>query len=240
MCNLYDHVPADKVPFILQHHELVDAAIADELAGIARGQKSNKSALTYPKYPAPVVIVKDGKLALETMKWGMPGPVFPGKDGKIGRPSFVTNVRNTESRHWTPWLAATNVTVGKDKNQGGRCLVPVASFAEPDQHTSKPVINRWFARPKGDPFFFAGIWREWTGDHGTVKVPDQGKHRLFSFLTTEASADVKPVHSKASPVLLLTSADMKRWLYGTAADALALQKPATAKSLVVLEGQKAA
>ncbi len=28
MCNLLEHVPADEVPFILQHHELIDNEIA--------------------------------------------------------------------------------------------------------------------------------------------------------------------------------------------------------------------
>jgi hypothetical protein len=27
-------------------------------------------------------------------------------------------------------------------------------FAEPDRNTSKPVINRWFGRADGMPFFF--------------------------------------------------------------------------------------
>jgi len=240
MCNLYDHVPAADVPFILQHYKLIGRDVADAMAKDARRQKSNAPTITWPKYPAPVVVVKDGQLAIETLKWGMPGPVFPGKDGKVGRPSFITNVRNTESRHWTSWLAATNVMVGKDKNEGGRCLVPVASFAEPDQNTSKPVINRWFKRPKGEPFFFAGIWREWTGDHGTIKQPDVGKHRLFAFLTTEASADVKPIHSKASPVLLLDGAAAKCWLHGSSADALKLQKPAPGQTLIVATDKKAA
>jgi hypothetical protein len=49
------------------------------------------------------------------------------------------------------------VTVGKDKLQGGRCIVPATMFAEPDRNTSKPVVNRWFGRADGTPFFFAGI-----------------------------------------------------------------------------------
>ena len=32
----------------------------------------------------------------------MPGPIFPGE--RSTRPRFITNVRNTASRHWTPWL----------------------------------------------------------------------------------------------------------------------------------------
>lgn len=237
MCNLYTmKLSRDEVRGLLEHYQLANREWAKLFEKEQRG--INDDGRIYPKYAAPVVTVQKGEERLEKMKWGMPGPVFPGKDGKIGRPSFITNVRNTESRHWTSWLAGTEVTVGKDKNAGGRCIVPASAFAEPDQNTTRPVINRWFKRADGLPFFFAGIWREWTGDHGTIKAPDVGKHRLFSFLTTDASADVKPIHSKASPVLLRSAADIKTWLHGTAADALKLQKPAPKGALVVLPDKK--
>ena len=128
--------------------------------------------------------------------------------------------------------------VGKDGNRGGRCLVPAAAFSEPDQNTSKPVINRWFRRADGLPFFFAGVWREWTGDHGTIKAPDVAKHRLYAFLTTDASPDVQPYHTKATPLILRTAEDVQRWLRGTMLEALELQKPAEEKSLAVLQEKK--
>jgi hypothetical protein len=45
-------------------------------------------------------------------------------------------------------------------NKAQRCIVPATAFAEPDRNTSKPVVFRWFRRIDGEPFFFAGIWRE--------------------------------------------------------------------------------
>jgi hypothetical protein len=42
---------------------------------------------------------------------------------------------------------------------------------------------------------------------------------------------VKPVHEKATPVMLLSADDVKRWLYGSAADALELQKPRRTRRL---------
>ena len=48
-------------------------------------------------------------------RWGMPGPPQFG-----GAP--ITNIRNTASRHWQPWLGPEH-----------RCLVPFTSFSEPDQ-----------------------------------------------------------------------------------------------------------
>jgi hypothetical protein len=55
----------------------------------------------------------------------MPGLVFPPKPGtKPTRQTFITNIRNTTSGHWKPWLAATSVTVGKDKNLAVDALCP--------------------------------------------------------------------------------------------------------------------
>src|SRR5580692_11762099 len=75
----------------------------------------------FPDKMAPVVrTAPDGVRELIMMRWGFPPPVFPGQ--KSLRP--VTNIRNTSSRHWTPWL----------KKPEHRCLVPVTSFAEPDNN----------------------------------------------------------------------------------------------------------
>lgn len=50
--------------------------------------------------------------------------------------------------------------------------------------------------------FFAGICGEWWGDYGTKKEPNEGTHKLFSFLTTQANDLVRPVHAGAMPVVL--------------------------------------
>jgi putative SOS response-associated peptidase YedK len=237
MCNLYTmKLSRAEVRGLLEHYKLVGKEWSELFAQDQAGK--NESGLVYPKYPAPVVIVEDGVETLEKMRWGIPGPVFPTKDGKTPRPSFITNIRNTASGHWKPWLAATSVVVGKDKNAGGRCIVPAVAFAEPDKGTSKPVINRWFGRTDGLPFFFAGVWREWTGDHGTIAKPDVARHRLYSFLTTEPNGVVQPVHEKAMPVMLLTAEDVKRWLYASAADALKLQKPAPDAAIRIVPDRK--
>jgi len=106
-------------------------------------------------------------------------------------------------------------------------------FAEPDRNTSKPVINRWFGRADGVPFFFAGIWREWQGDVGTIKTPNVGLHRLYAILTTEPNGVVQPIHDKAMPVMLMTAEDVDVWLNGTLEEALKLQKPQPDDTLVI-------
>jgi putative SOS response-associated peptidase YedK len=110
--------------------------------------------------------------------------------------------------------------------------VPATAFAEPDRNTSKPVVFR-FRRTAGEPFFFAGIWREWEGDRGTKAKPNVGRHKLYSFLTTAPNGVVEPIHNKAMPVLLMTPADVERWLEGAPEEALELQKPTHADAIVM-------
>jgi putative SOS response-associated peptidase YedK len=93
-----------------------------------------------------------------------------------------------------------------------RCVVPATAFFEFDRQLRKP---RWFKRPDSAMFFFAGIWRPWTGDRGTKKAPNVGNHTLFSITTTEPNGVVQPVHEQAMPVLLMTPADVGRWLTGS-------------------------
>ena len=56
-------------------------------------------------------------------------------------------------------------------------------------------------------------------------MPDVGKHLVFSFLTTDASQDVAPIHPDATPVLLLDEAAREQWMNATIELALELQRP---------------
>ena len=74
----------------------------------------------------------------------------------------TTNIRNTASSHWKPWLGP-----------GNRCLVPFTSFSEPDQvgGSLQPV---WFALDEERPLaFFAGDLE--AGTH--LRPQDQGRAR---------------------------------------------------------------
>ncbi len=86
----------------------------------------------FPDQLAPVVRVdKDGERALEMMRWGFPPPP------KLGTRA-VTNVRNTASSYWRPWL-----------NPEFRCLVPATSFCE--YTDSQPKVPHWFAPGRRSP-----------------------------------------------------------------------------------------
>ena len=66
----------------------------------------------------------------------------------------------------------------------------------------------------------SAIWRPWTG----TRKGETGEHLLFAFLTTAPNDVVRPVHSKAMPVILTGNA-CDIWLESDTATALKLQQP---------------
>jgi putative SOS response-associated peptidase YedK len=86
---------------------------------------------------------------------------------------------------------------------------------------SSPKVPHWFARNEERPLFaFAGIWRPWTGE----RKGEAGEHLLYTFLPTEPNEVVRPVHSKAMPIILQPD-EWEAWLTGPVENALALQRP---------------
>ena len=91
-----------------------------------------------------------------------------------------------------------------------------------------------------------------SGDHRLVRAmrdrtgnlppmpgifPDE--HELFGFLSTDANADVRPIHPKAMPVILTTEAEIEQWVTAPADEALTLQRPLPDGTLkVVMTGEK--
>jgi putative SOS response-associated peptidase YedK len=128
------------------------------------------------------------------VRWGFPPVAKPG-----ARP--ITNVRNLQSGYWRGWLKPE--------------FRWATSFCKYDvRHAKRPT---WFALGEDRPLFaFAGIWRPWTGTRGTKAAPAEGEHLLYAFLTTDANAEVAPVHPKAMPVVLRTAEEIDpRWMCST-------------------------
>ncbi len=173
----------------------------------------NQPSDVYPDREGIVVRAVDGEPIVEAMRWGFPPPP------KGNRP--VTNVRNTKSSFWRPWLKPEQ-----------RCLVPVEMFAEYGPET--PKREHWFARKDGKPMWFAGIWRPWEGERGTKANPVSGEHLLYSFLTCEPNAVVKRIHPKAMPVVLEPK-DCETWLNAPVEVALELQHAAADDVLEIVE-----
>jgi putative SOS response-associated peptidase YedK len=157
-------------------------------------------------------------------RWGMPTPPQFLK-GRVDR--GVTNIPNVASAHWRAWMKPEF-----------RCLVPATSFCEPTD-APEPSTGRkrwtWFALAEERPLFaFAGIWCTWRGPRGTQKNPVEGEHTLYGFLTTEPNAIVRPVHSKAMPVILTEPAEFDAWLESDVESALKLQRPLPADRLRIV------
>ncbi len=91
----------------------------------------------HPADPAAVICEKNGKPALETMKWGYPGVKDKG---------LIINAR-AESLEEKPMF--------KQDYQFRRCVVPAAGFYEWDRKKQKAV----FQLPEAGICYLAGIFR---------------------------------------------------------------------------------
>lgn len=197
----------------------------------------------YPDYAAPVVVEGSEGREIRDMRWGMPSSkkaLFEAASKRASKlrdkgtefdfdellkmepDKGTTNVRNTASAHWRPWLGPAN-----------RCLVPFTSFSEPDQdHTGsrKPV---WFALDETEPLaFFAGIFTP----HACVRMKSKGWEEVeaFGFLTTDSAEPVATYHSKAMPVILTEPAEWEEWLSGESWAHVAHLQRSLADRLVVV------
>jgi putative SOS response-associated peptidase YedK len=201
MCNLYSYTKGQMA--------------IRELAKAMRDETGNLPLLSgiFPDSLAPVVRrARDGVREIAMMRWGFPPPPSLGT-----RP--VTNVRNTSSPYWRGWL-----------KPDFRCVVPVSSFCE-WADTKPKKTPTWFAlSEERQPFFFAGIWRPWTG----ARKGESGEHRLYAFLTTDANREVGAVHPKAMPAILTTGEEIETWLEAPVEEALRLQRPLPDGSLAVV------
>jgi putative SOS response-associated peptidase YedK len=182
----------------------------------------------FPDMAAPVARnAPDGVRELAMLRWGMPTPP------KFVRGSVdtgVTNIRNVKSPHWRRWLKPES-----------RCVVPATSFSEYEPKPD-PVTKRkapvWFALSEERPLFcFAGIWTPWSGTRKNAE--GDMDHELFGFLTTEANADVRPIHARAMPVILTTEDEIETWMTAPNEEAIELQRPLSDEMLrIVARGEK--
>jgi len=232
MCNLYRQRSGPQA--------LMDAARAmrSDVGNLAPGD-------VYPDYSAPIVRWEGDERILTSARWGLPSSRkalldaatrradklrAKGKDVDFPKllelepDSGTTNVRNTSSAHWRPWLRPEN-----------RCLVPFTAFSEPGRDAEGKYRPVWFQLAGDDPeplAFFAGIYvRDWT----CVRKIKTGMETcdLFAFLTTEPSEPVKSVHPKAMPVILTEPEEIEAWMNAPWEIARELQRALPDGALVI-------
>lgn len=190
----------------------------------------------FPDYLAPIVRNFEDRRELTNVRWGMPSSSFAQfeaakkraqkieqKQGRVldpeefkrllalGPDKGTTNIRNTGSKHWQPWLATQF-----------RCLVPFNSFSEFNKEEGGDI---WFAFNDDRPLaFFAGLWApQWKSvckvKEGLVTTD------LFAFLTTQPNAEVGAIHPKAMPVILTSPDEIELWMTADWELAKKLQRP---------------
>lgn len=219
MCNLYSHTKGQQA--IIEFTR----AMRDKTGNLPPQPG------IFPDYMAPIVRNTAEGRELAMARWGMPSSaraIFEATQKRAraleakGKPvdfqallkvepdTGTTNIRNTSSTHWRPWLGIEN-----------RCVVPFTSFSEFNREAGGDI---WFAFDETRPLaFFAGITTRWT----SVRKVREGvtTNDLFGFLTTEPNAEVGAVHPKAMPVILRTLDEVDAWLTAPAADVPKLQRP---------------
>lgn len=135
-----------------------------------------------PTSQLPVVVSRDGRRILTTMRWGLVPPWA--KSIAIGRSTFNARAEDVRTRPafrgaWT---------------NGRRCLVIADAYYEWRAADKQPFA---VALANRGPMTFAGLWDSWRDPETEGGKP----LKSFAILTTTANEKLAPLHHRM-PVLL--------------------------------------
>lgn len=181
----------------------------------------------------------------ENRWWEEPRDVFPRQPGP-----FIRRARHDPgySRELTvgrwgliPWFSKTadvkfstnnarseelaaKATFKDPWRRGQRCIIPAATFDEPNWESGKNVWWR-FARADGDPWGLAGLWNVWrdpaTGEEVesyTMLTINADAHPLMSRMH-KPDPKLGPDKQDKRSVIPIELADVDQWLAGTVQEA---------------------
>ena len=170
-------------------------ARAPSVGTLAGAGTEAQSANAYPSSAAPLIIpafdtalgvnrFEEGLLEARQLVWGFE------EAWKPGQLVFNTRIESTDKPMWREALAHR------------RCVIPVTSFFEthqsethPSAKTGRPVKRSYEFRVPGQSLMLIG--GVWTGDR-------------FSMVTTEANADMAPIHPRMP--MVLRQEELPQWL----------------------------
>ncbi len=133
-----------------------------------------------PTHRVPVVGWREGRRALRSLRWGLvPHHARTADDG----------AKHANARAETIFERAAF----RDPARARRCLVPASGFYEWQRHGRDRTA--WAFAPAEAPLLaLAGLWDRWIS-------PDGEELRTLAIVTTDASDDVRAVHTRM-PVIL--------------------------------------
>ncbi|MDD2868883.1 SOS response-associated peptidase [Neomegalonema sp.] len=164
-----------------------------DLAGLFRAQLdpalAERPELAEPRFnirPTQEIPVlrrdPEGGRLLTSMRWGF----IPAWYGAPGAGPLIINARSEGIAEKPAFREAARRT---------RCLIPTSGFYEWTESAGKGK-EPWLVRRKGGaPMVMAGVWREWADP------ASGGRLRTCAIVTTEANAELAPIHHR-SPLWL--------------------------------------
>ena len=155
-------------------------------------------------------------------QWGMVRPGARARREMVGGRPRLTNNARSETLAEKPTFRAAWA-------RGQRCLIPAASFDEPNWESGK--AQWWeFRRADGRAWAIAGLWSEWvdpeTGEvlpNFTMPTINADHHPLMSRMH-RPDPDLAPDAQDKRSIVPLDPADWATWLGGSADAARALLK----------------